>query len=186
MCISTPNSGRCLAILVSSLIALLLSNASLLADAPSTQPGDPAPSAQLQPEDVIRIVVEALGKNDQNDSGIRTAWKFASPDNQRATGPIERFIPMVKSPAYAPLLNFKSVTYGPFQEQHGQAMRAIRITQTDGKIYYFVFALSRQTNGPMKDCWLTDGVMPLRPQGAPQQQPPTQEPPQQPGSGTPT
>jgi hypothetical protein len=128
---------------------------------PSTQPDAPKPDPKLQPQNVVRIVITALSKNDANDNGIRTTWKFASPANQNATGPVERFIPMVKSAAYAPMLNSKSAQYGVTQVQGDQAVQAVLLTAADGRNVVYIFQLSRQTDGPLKECWMTDAVFPV-------------------------
>ena len=44
-------------------------------------------------------------------------WNFASPANKQVTGPIERFIPMVKTPAYEPMLHRSRVQYGTLQTE---------------------------------------------------------------------
>jgi hypothetical protein len=134
----------------------------------STQPDSPSPDPKLKPQDVVRIVIDALSKNDANDNGIRTTWKFASPNNQSVTGPVERFIPMVKSPGYAPMLNSKSAQYSDPQIQGDQAIQMVLLTAADGTKIAYVFQLSRQTdNGPLKGCWMTDAVVPLKPQDQP-------------------
>ena len=51
------------------------------------------PSTQYQPDEVVQIVIEALGANteSQNDDGIATVYRFASPGNRANTGPLSRF-----------------------------------------------------------------------------------------------
>jgi hypothetical protein len=134
---------------------------------PTSQPDSPSPDPKLSPQEVVRIVTQALANNDVNDNGIRTAWKFASPANQSMTGPVERFIPMVKSAAYAPMINSKSARYGDAQVQGDQAVELVVLTGADGSKTAYVFQLSRQADGPLKGCWMTDGVVPLRPQDQP-------------------
>jgi hypothetical protein len=49
----------------------------------------PQPSAELAPQDVVRIVVNALSNNDEPyaDAGIETTFSFASPANKVIPGP---------------------------------------------------------------------------------------------------
>lgn len=56
--------------------------------------GSPDPSPDLSPDQVVRIQLDAMARNDEPapDSGIATAFKFASPENQAQTGPLDRFI----------------------------------------------------------------------------------------------
>ena len=79
-------------------LALLGSAILPFASAPGAQPVGPDPSPDLSPEDVVRIQVEALQRNDEPspDAGIEAAFRFASPSNRRATGPLGRFSEMVR------------------------------------------------------------------------------------------
>jgi hypothetical protein len=47
----------------------------------------PFPNAQLTPDQVFKIQLEALRTNDENDRGIEITFRFASPANKRSTGP---------------------------------------------------------------------------------------------------
>jgi hypothetical protein len=82
------------------------------ATAPAAEARRAKPDKDLAPGEVVRIVVDALRDNDAKDNGIAITFDFASPANQKATGPLERFVPLVKSPAYAPMLNHRSAEYG--------------------------------------------------------------------------
>jgi hypothetical protein len=159
---------------VGAVIILLAGVALSLRDAPdtdgspvassATQPGSRlSPRPGLKPEEVVRIVVEALANNGADDDGIRITWAFASPGNKKVTGPIERFAPMVKSPAYRPMLNSASADYQPIVVVGDQAEQVVALTDADGDKAYYVFRLSRQGDGPMKDCWMTDGVFRVQP-----------------------
>ena len=57
------------------------------------------PNPDIKPREVIEIQLNALMKNDipSKDNGIIQTWFFAHPNNQRVTGPIERFKYMIKS-----------------------------------------------------------------------------------------
>ncbi len=156
-----------LVLLVTCLTVLFAPNAR--AEPPASQPDSPAPDPKLNPQDVVRIVIDALSKNDASDNGIRTTWKFASPANQSVTGPVDHFIPMVKSPAYAPMLNSKSAQYGVAQVTGDQAVQLVVLTAADGTKVAYVFQLSRQTEGQFKGCWMTDAVFPLTPQNQPRE-----------------
>jgi hypothetical protein len=165
---SCTRSVELFTIAVAALVTLAAFAPTINANAASTQPDSPSPDPKLNPQDVVRIVIGALSKNDANDNGIRTTWKFASPANQQITGPVERFIPMVKSPAYAPMINSKSAQYSDTQIQGDQAIQMVLLTASDGTKTAYVFQLSRQADGPLKGCWMTDAVFPLKPQAQPQ------------------
>jgi Domain of unknown function (DUF4864) len=143
----------------------------------------PSPKADLAPRDVVKIVVDALKKNDANDSGIRTTFKFASPGNQQQTGPIERFIPMVKSPAYQPMINSRSVEVHELSIDETTAEELAIIVDSNGDKAYYIFQLAKQPDGDLKDCWMTDGVVRVEPKDAPADKP--QPKPDRPGGSTP-
>ena len=56
------------------------------------------PSTDINPKKVVIIQLSALMKNDNpyKDHGIIQTWEFAHPNNQKVTGPIERFKKMLK------------------------------------------------------------------------------------------
>ena len=124
--------------------------------------GGPEPSPDLSPEAVVRIQVEALQANDEphDDAGIATAFRFASPGNRAATGPLARFSAMVHGPAYRDLLGSERATYGPMVFEGDEAAQAVTLVHADGRRALYVFALSRQRGGPYDGCWMTDAVVP--------------------------
>ncbi len=129
----------------------------------TTQASTDRPNPALSPQDVVRAVCRAMQENNEKDEGIATVFSFASPSNREATGPLERFIPLVKSPAYSPMLNCKSIELGPGETKENVTQQAVKITAVDGTVTIYVFILSKQADGEFKDCWMTDGVMPVAP-----------------------
>ena len=132
---------------------------------PVTPPPSPTASAQqpsptLKPEQVVRLVTEAMGRNDTpaRDAGIAVAFAFASPGNKTVTGPLERFAPMVKSPMYQPLIDYAKIDYAPIQVEGDHAEQLVTVTDENGEPAAFLWILTRQRDGDFKDCWMTDGV----------------------------
>lgn len=119
------------------------------------------PRPAYPPEEVVRIQIEALGDNDRPhpDAGIEIAFRFASPANKKATGPLRRFIEMVRNPAYRPLLNHREARYGKLKQEGNGASQTVILKSRDGGWVGYLFQLSRQTEAPFKDCWMTDSVM---------------------------
>jgi len=101
-----------------------------------------------------------LQRNDSptKDSGIATAFRFASPANQAVTGPLENFIQLVKNPLYRPMLNHRSVGRGPVKVSGDRAEQRVTLTTASGEKAVYLFTLSKQKDEPHKNCWLTDGV----------------------------
>jgi hypothetical protein len=127
----------------------------------------PGPRKEYTPQQVVQVVMDALQNNDDKDSGIATCFNFASPGNKKLTGPLEHFIPMVKTAAYQPMLNFKSVDYDEAKIEDDHAEQLVTVTTSKGDIAMYVFQLSKQKDGDSKDCWMTDGVIRVQPKGKP-------------------
>ena len=128
----------------------------------------PQPSPRYTPAEVVRLQVEALADNDEpsEDAGIRTAFNFASPANKAATGPIERFIPLVKNPLYRPMLNHAEAVYGEVEQSGDEAQQPVVLTTPEGERVGYVFSLSKQQGGSHDGCWMTDGVVRVEVGGA--------------------
>ena len=119
------------------------------------------PRSDYPPEEVVRIQIRALGDNNRPhpDAGIEIAFRFASPANRKVTGPLPRFIEMVHNPAYLPMLNHRGASYGKLKREGNQASQAVVLKTRSGSRVGYLFQLSRQTEAPFKDCWMTDSVM---------------------------
>lgn len=95
----------CLPAFISALIACV---AFCLPTSAVTITATPQPAEEARA--VVMAQLRALQENDKPDpdAGIRTAWTFAHPDNRRATGPLQRFTKMLKSPAYRDLIDHQA------------------------------------------------------------------------------
>ncbi len=118
------------------------------------------PSPDLTPNEVVRLQLQAFKRNDEPtpDSGIEIAFRFASPSNREVTGPLPRFVELVKNPAYVPLLGHRSASQSPIEIKDDVARQRVRVTDKDGATAIFIFTLSKQTQAPYAGCWMTDGV----------------------------
>jgi hypothetical protein len=116
------------------------------------------PSAQLAPQEVVRIQMEALKYNDARNRGIEIAFRFASPSNKVNTGPLPRFIAMINGDAYRPMLEYNAIEYDEIQVLGDQAAQRLAVTTDDGLIIVYVFVLSRQEGEDCSGCWMTDAV----------------------------
>lgn len=119
------------------------------------------PSPDLDPDEVVKIQLDALQNNDltDDDDGIRTAFRFASPGNQEVTGPLERFVDLVKNPLYAPLIGFERAEVGIMLILGDYAQQRVRVINARKGITTYVFTLSRQADAPYEGCWMTDNVV---------------------------
>ena len=162
----TPHGTAWLLAASIAAVATALSASIAMGGPPATRPATPPPepTPQLTPEQVVKVVLAGLKSNDATDGGIRIAFAFASPGNQAVTGPIERFIPLVKNPLYAPLLNHRSATVRELAVKDGEAAELVTLVDSAGHPAFYLFTLSKHPDaGKLKDCWLTDGVTRVEP-----------------------
>ena len=122
------------------------------------------PSPTYSPQDVVRIQIGALARNDRphEDAGIEITFRFASPDNRRMTGPLNRFVAMLKNPLYRHMLNHEEAEFGPAMIEQSLAQVPVILTSEEGERAGFVFTLSRQSGGEFDSCWMTDSVVRFR------------------------
>jgi hypothetical protein len=120
----------------------------------------------MTPDEVVKAIVLAMQHNDTPapDSGIATAFHFASPGNRKFTGPLDNFISMVKGPMYAPLINFKSVEFQRVGIRGSEARFIVKIQTPEDETRIFGWTLSKQDEGQFANCWMTESVVPLQEQ----------------------
>lgn len=132
---------------------------------PSVSLGDDnllSPSADYSPQEVVRIVIEALGSNgdSEQDAGIATVFRFASPGNRANTGPLPRFGSMIKR-GFSDMLDHLGSRYDEMEITGDIAVQAVWLLQPSGKEVGYAFQLGRQSEGTYSGMWMTDAVMPL-------------------------
>lgn len=114
---------------------------------------------QMNARDIIRLQMNAL-QNNKNESGIRLAFRYASAENKRSTGPYSKFKRMVKNKKYKHLLNCKSWKFitrtirKKGDEQYSVIVEVL--SSHDNKKYRYRFTLSRQLKTLF---WRTDSVI---------------------------
>ena len=143
------------ALLVAATLALVAGGEARGTDDPLSDALVPRPG--LSPGDVIRIQLEALRHNDDEDRGIEVAFRFASPANRETTGPLPRFIRMIRQGPYALMLDFREARYGRVEVREEVARQRVTLTGARSRVSYW-FYLSRQSKAPFADCWMTDAV----------------------------
>lgn len=124
----------------------------------------PMPSPDFLPEEVIRLIVESLQQNDDSDLGIEVTFNFASPGNKSAAGPLNNFKQQVKEPLFLPMLNFITYKASDLVSDGLKAQQIIIIQDQNGLDAGYLFTLSKQTEAPFKDCWMTDSVRRIKPE----------------------
>jgi len=134
---------------------------------PVDAPPLPQPSPELQPGEVVQIIIDALAKNDLPfpDAGIETTFNFASPANKVNTGPLERFVMLVKGPVFGKMINHRDSTLSKVILEGSKALRLVQIVGENNETLYFAFRLGLQLEGDYAGMWLTEAVWPLEAPG---------------------
>jgi len=139
---------------------IILFSTSLLAEIKKPSPG-------IKPEDVIKIQLSSLMKNNEPylNAGIEQTWEFAHPSNRAFTGPLQRFTKMMYAPSYAVMLDHSKHEILEVKLDNNTAYFFIELTSSDGKMFGFKWTLEKVIeDGIFKDCWMTTAVstpMPL-------------------------
>ena len=120
------------------------------------------PEPELKPNDVVRLQLLAMQQNDDSDFGIEVTFRFASPANKKQTGPLKRFIRLVRNPSYRPLLNHINATFLELNIEEDFAVQDVIITTSNGKRIGYRFRLSIQKGPLFPGCWMTDSVIPFK------------------------
>ena len=140
---------------VSAVIVVALAGC---ASAPEPRGSGPEPSPRSSPADVVRIQVDALRENGEDDRGIEIVFRFASPANRSATGPLPRFAAMIRGPLFYPMLNHVSALYDDVEVSGELARQQVAVATRDGWVVVYTFLLRRQSEGVYTGCWMTEGV----------------------------
>ena len=120
----------------------------------------PRPSRALGPAEVVRIVVEALRKNNSPlpNAGVFTAYQFASPANHAVTGPYGHFLRTVKTKLFVPLFQDHPQEFGQIAVSGDYAEQILRLRLDDGRTASYKFVVSLQKQGARRGCWMVDGA----------------------------
>ena len=127
------------------------------------------PSSNIEPYKVVKIQLSSLMKNNypNKDSGIEQTWEFAHPNNQKYTGPLEKFKIMLKGESYKMLLNHLDHKIVAVQVGNGFADYEVTVLDVEKKYYKFNWRVEKyQLDGNLKNCWLTTMVSPPIPLGS--------------------
>jgi len=138
---------------------------------PATAPLIPQPTRDQQPQDVVRIVIEALASNDEPfaDAGIETTFAFASPANKVNTGPLSKFAKMVRNGAYGIMIDHAEHEFSEVVIIEPHAYQMVKIVGHSGDEVVFAFRLSQQPEGEYQGMWMTDAVWPVASGDVPEQ-----------------
>jgi len=121
------------------------------------------PNASLKPFDVVSIQLNSLQKNNIpfKDAGIEQVWNFSHPNNKRMTGPLEKFKKMIYSESYQMLIEHENSEITILSEATDKSVYKVYILSSNKKKYSYIWQVEKvQTEGDLKNCWMTTSVSP--------------------------
>ena len=127
------------------------------------------PNNGIEPSLVVEIQLRSLKQNDnpKKDNGIEQTWEFAHPNNQKNTGPLEKFKTMIKGKSYEMLLNHLDHKVVEIKSSDLTALFEVTVLDKDKAYYKFNWTVEKYTaEGPLKGCWLTTMVSAPMPLGS--------------------
>ena len=119
------------------------------------------PNNKIKPYQVVKIQLTSLMNNDKPivDNGINQTWEFAHPNNQKYTGPLEKFKTMLKGNSYSMLLNHSEHEVTEIYISEDVATFEVTVLDIEKKYYKFKWQVEKyKKDGPLKNCWLTTAV----------------------------
>ena len=119
------------------------------------------PNNGIEPYQVVKIQLRSLMNNDEpyQDIGIEQTWEFAHPNNQKYTGPLEKFKIMLKGETYSMLLNHSDHEVLQVFLSEDIVTFEVTVLDTEKKYYKLKWQVEKyKKNGPLKNCWLTTAV----------------------------
>jgi hypothetical protein len=119
------------------------------------------PNISLKAFDVVAIQLDSLQRNNIpfKDAGIEQVWKFAHPNNKKITGPLEKFKKMMYSKSYQMLIEHENSEITILKEDINISVYKVYILSNDKKKYSYIWQVEKvQTEGELKNCWMTTSV----------------------------
>jgi len=119
------------------------------------------PNSGIGPNQVVMIQLNGLMKNDEPNlnNGIKQTWEFAHPSNKKYTGPLSKFISLLKGQNYKMLINHLDNEIIEIFKTSNKYGFEVTILSNDKNYYKFQWVVEKYyEEGPLKDCWLTISV----------------------------
>jgi hypothetical protein len=119
------------------------------------------PNNGIEPYQVVKIQLRSLKNNSEENgnNGIKQTWEFAHPVNQKNTGPLERFISMIKGDSYKMLLNHLEHKISEARISKSTVLYEVTILDQNKSYYKFNWQVEKYSKeGPLNGCWLTTMV----------------------------
>jgi len=115
------------------------------------------PNPTLTAQEVVDFQLTALKQ--ANEDGISATFRFASPANRKMTGPLSRFSKLFDAPQYRPMLENQGTEIKLVSNDGFTAELLAGVVDKTGDLHWYRFRLSKQSESPYENCWMTDAVM---------------------------
>ncbi len=115
------------------------------------------PNPTLTAQEVVDFQLTALQQ--ASDEGISATFRFASPANRKMTGPISRFSKLFDAPQYRPMLENQGTQIKLVSNNGFNAELLAGVVDKSGDLHWYRFRLSKQSESPYENCWMTDAVV---------------------------
>ncbi len=117
------------------------------------------PNDKFSPLEVVDIQLTSLQSNSSDNKGIYQCWLFAHPENKKYTGPIQRFVSMIRSDPYDVLLGSLFFETKLISKNQNEAKVEVYLDGKNKNRYKLLWILSKSNIGKnCKNCWMTIGV----------------------------
>ena len=118
-----------------------------------------SPNDKFSPLEVVDIQLTSLQSNTSDNKGIYQCWLFAHPENKKYTGPLGRFISMIKSNPYDILLESLFFETKLLSKNQTEAKVEVFLDGKNKNRYKILWTLSKSnTSKKCTNCWMTIGV----------------------------
>ena len=117
------------------------------------------PNDKFSPLEVVDIQLTSLQSNSNDNNGIYQCWLFAHPKNKKYTGPLGRFVSMIRSSPYDVLLGSLFFETKLISKNQTEAKVEVFLDGKNKNRYKILWILSRSNiSKKCTNCWMTIGV----------------------------
>ena len=120
---------------------------------------DIKPNDKFSPLEVVDIQLTSLQSNSKDNKGIYQCWLFAHPENKKYTGPLGRFVAMIRSKPYNVLLESLFFETKLISKNQTEAKVEVFLDGKNKNRYKILWILSKSNiSKKCTNCWMTIGV----------------------------
>jgi hypothetical protein len=112
------------------------------------------PTCDRSPEAVVRVhLIAAHDESAASDDALAVGHKFVHPTADESVRRYVDYESLLDRPAYAPLAQYETVTFGVVRWDGNTVTQRIAVGQPDGSEAVYQFDLASYHRGPDRECW---------------------------------